>query len=314
MQYHRNAKTNVNQREAIQASGKSSRQLAETYQVSNVTTAKWKKAHHTEDKSHRPNTIHYAVPKPFWELIRKVREATKLPLDDLLNELINYVPNLNHSNCYRILKHYHLNRLTGKAKREIKKFATYPPGYLHIDCFYLPKMNGIRLYAYLAVDRATRMVFIRIYRRKNQESAADFLTQALAFFPFRIHHVLTDNGREFSVKGQPGFGRIGKRMSIFEIICEIAGIDYRKTKFKHPWTNGMAERMVQTVKGHTIKVETYPDIESMTISVLHFQSIHNFQRRLKALKYKTPFQATVEWFVKDPKLFIKHPNEVLTIR
>lgn len=314
MQYHRNAKTNVNQRQAIQESEESTRALGRTYRVSNVTAAKWKKADHTEDKSHRPDLIHYAVPQAFWELVRKVREAAKLPLDDLLNQLIDYVPNLNHSNCYRILKFYHLNRLATEEKRQIRKFASYPPGYLHIDCFYLPKMDGIKRYAYLAVDRATRMIFIRIYHHKDQAAAADFLTQALAFFPFRVHHILTDNGREFSVKGQPGFGRIGKRSSIFEIICEIAGIEYRKTKFCHPWTNGMAERMVKTVKDHTVKIETYPTSEAMIVSVLHFQSVHNYQRRLKALDWRTPFQACIEWFAKEPKLFIKHPNETLTIR
>jgi len=314
MQYHRNARTNVNQRQAIKTSSESTRVLGKTYKISNVTAAKWKNANHTEDKSHRPETIHYAVPKEFWELIRKTRESAKLALDDLLSQLIDYVPNLNHSNCYRILKFYHLNRLSEKDKREIKKFASYPPGYLHIDCFYLPKMNGVRYYAYLAVDRATRLIFIRIYRKKDKYAAADFLTQALAFYPFRIHHVLTDNGKEFTVRGQKAFGNTGKKMSLFEMICDIADIDYRKTKVKHPWTNGMAERMVRTTKDHTIKIETYDNSEAMVISVLHFQGTHNFKRRLQALKFLTPFQATVEWFGKEPKLFIKHPNELLTIR
>ena len=315
MHYHRNAKTNVNQRQAMQQSVESSRALAETYKISHVTAAKWKKADHAQDADHAPHTIHYAVPKEFWVLIKKVREKTLLPLDDLLQTLIDYIPALNRSNCYRILKHYHLNKLSREEQRQLKKFATYPPGYLHIDCFYLPKLNGKRWYVYLAIDRATRMLFMRAYPRKNKEVAADFLVQALAFYPFRIHHVLTDNGAEFTHREKRAFyGRVRKSPVPFELICEISGIAYSTTKAFHPWTNGMAERMVRTVKEHTVKLEHYENPEAMIISVLRFQDIHNFQRRLKALGFKTPYQTTMDWFVKEQNLFLKHPNELLTIR
>jgi len=315
MHYHRNAKTNVNQRQAIQESQETARKLAKTYCVSQVTTAKWKKADHTEDKSHRPETIHYAVPKEFWTIIKKARERAKLPLDDLLVQLANYVPNLKRGNLYRILLHYSLNKITQEERREIRRFKKYPPGYLHIDCFYLPKLDGRRWYCYLAVDRATRMLFLRVYPNKNKEAAADFLVQALGFYPFKIHTILTDNGGEFSNKGRQGFyGRKLQSSVPFELICELAGIDYRKTKFKHPWTNGMAERMVRTVKENTTKLETYGAPEEAAISILQFQDNYNFRSRLKALEFKTPYQAAVEWFIKEPKLFIKNPSELLTIR
>lgn len=314
MHYHRNARTNLNQRQAIKESQESARKLAKTYQVSHVTTAKWKRAKHTEDKSHRPETIHYAVPQEFWKIIKKARETTKLPLDDLLFQLVNYVPSLKRGNLYRILLHYKLNRLTEKEKREIKKFKKYPPGYLHIDCFYLPKINGKRQYCYLAVDRATRLIFLRVYPRKNKEAAADFLVQTLGFYPFRIHTILTDNGREFTNIRQNSFGRTGKNPVPFELICELAGIDYRKTKYKHPWTNGMAERMVRTVKDHTTKLEKYESPEEAAVSIMQFQDVYNFKSRLKALNFKTPYQKTMEWFLKEPQLFIKNPNELLIIR
>lgn len=101
---------------------------------------------------------------------------------------------------------------------------------------------------------------------------------------------------------------------MFEIICKLAGIDYRKTKAKHPWTNGVAERAVRTVKENTLKLERYKSPEAAVIGILHYQDIHNFRYRTKVLNYKTPYQITMEWFVKEPRLFIKHPNELLTIR
>lgn len=314
MHYHRNAKTNVNQRGEMQKSLKSARALAEQYLVSHVTCSKWKSANHLEDKSHAPQTIHYAVPKEFWKVIKLVRTKFKLPLDDLFQALADYIPSLNRINCYRILLHYHLNRLNEEEKREIRKFAKYPPGFLHIDCFYLPKLDGQKRYVYLAIDRATRLLFLRVYEHKSREEAADFLIAALGFFPYRIHHILTDNGREFAMRGQTSFGKVSRNGVLFEIICELAGIEHRKTKAYHPWTNGMAERMVRTIKEHTIKLEEYPDPESMIIGIYHFQDIHNFQKRIKALNFKTPFQVTMEWFVKEPKLFFKNPDELLTIR
>jgi len=32
------------------------------------------------------------------------------------------------------------------------------------------------------------------------------------------------------------------------------------------------------------------------------------------LEFKTPYQTVDDWFIKEPKLFIKNPNELLTIR
>lgn len=314
MHYHRNATTNVNQRVEMQKSISTARQLAEQYLVSHVTCNKWKKADHTKDKSHKPDNIYYAVPQEYWEVIKQVRLKFKFPLDDLFVALADYVPGLKRINCYRILLHYRINRLNEKEKKEVKKFANCPPGFLHIDCFYLPKMNGQKLYAYLAVDRATRLLFLRIYPHKGKREAADFLMQALAFYPYRIHTILTDNGREFAMRGQQSFGSISQKGVLFELICELAGITHRKTKVRHPWTNGMAERMVRTVKEHTTKLETYDSQESMIMSIIHFQDAHNFQRKLKALNFKTPFQATMEWYIKEPKLFLKNPNELLTIR
>ncbi len=175
---------------------------------------------------------------------------------------------------------------------------------MHIDCFYLPKINGVRWYVYLAIDRATRLLFLRIYPKKDKYSA----------YPFRIYTILTDNGREFTNLNQRSYGRTGKNPVPFELICELSGVDYRKTKFKHPWTNSMTERVIREIKEHTIKLERYQSLEEMAIGIIHYQDIHNFQCRLKTLGYRTPYQATMDWFIKEQKFFLKHPNELLTIR
>lgn len=314
MQYHRNAKTNLRQRQIIQNSNLSSRKLGQQFCVSHVTISKWKKSNHLEDKKSTPNNIHYAVEKSFWKIVKVVRKSLLLNLDELVHTLQPYLAKLNRSNCYRILLHYHLNRLNIKEKIKKNKFAQYPPGYLHIDVFYLPKINKQQYYCFLAVDRATKMIYLEVYPHRTKEEAADFLIKCLNYFPYYIHHVLTDNGREFVVHGQKIFGRKCEEQTAFEIICELVGIKYHRTKVKHPWTNGMAERMVRTVKENTTKITKYDNISSAIQDIKRFQDIHNFQRKLKAIQFKTPYDITMEWFIKVPDIFIKNPNELLTKR
>jgi len=46
-----------------------------------------------------------------------------------------------------------------------KPFTAYEPGYLHVDVRYLPQTadENRRRYLFVAIDRATRGVFVRIY-------------------------------------------------------------------------------------------------------------------------------------------------------
>jgi len=312
MHYHRNAKTNVNQRLTMKNSHKSSRALGLQYEISHVTANKWKKRAEPADKSSRPETIHYAVDPAFWKIVKKVRQKALFTLDDLLVALKPYIEHLNRPNCYRILLHYRLNRLSLEEKKKRKQFAFYKPGYLHIDVFYLPKIEKKKYYCFLAIDRATRLVFLELYPMRRKQEAADFLVKCLDFFPYRLHHVLTDNGREFAMKGQPSFGKTSTNGTLFELVCELVGIKYRKTKAYHPWTNGLAERMVRTTKEHTTYLKHYQNMNEALTDIKYFQNIHNLQRKLKVLGYKTPYEATMEWFVKDPDIFLKNPTVLLT--
>lgn len=318
MHYHLNAKTNIAQREKIRQSNLSCGDLAIKYEVSTPTIAKWKKRSDSKDKSSKPETIHYAVDKSFWRLIAIVRKRALFSLDDLVLNLSPYIDHLNRDNCFRILRKYQLNRLTLEEEKKRKKFALYKPGFLHIDVFYLPKLleNGKkkRYYGFLAIDRATRMLFLEIYEHKNSQAAADFVLKCLAYFPFKIHRILTDNGKEFTLKeAKNRWGEI-KTDSLFDIVCNLAGIKHKLTKVKHPWTNGMAERAVRTVKDHTIKIQRYNSIIEMYQGIKQFEEHHNFYRRQKVLSNKTPFDVMVAWFVKEPKIFFKDPAVMLKNR
>jgi transposase InsO family protein len=313
MNYHNNAKTNQKQRQAIQQeSNKSYRELSAQYCVSQTTIGKWKKSDQTRDHSSRPYRIHYALSKDEERIIVKVRDQGFL-LDDLLETLSPYIERLNRSNCYRTLLKYKRNRLDTETKRQQKKFAQYQPGFLHIDAFYLPRLGPKgkkkRYYCFLAIDRATRSILLEVYPDKTARSAGDFLAKCLQHFPFFIRYVLTDNGREFVVSGVKNrYGTI-KTKNLFQTICGIAGIDHRKTKVKHPWTNGLAERLVRTVKDNTIKLNRYRTIDDALQDIKSFQDYHNNQRRLKMLGGTTPLEKIIEYYQEKPELFLKEPNQ-----
>lgn len=314
MHYHHNAKTNLQQRKIIKRTCHhfSTRKLGERFQVSHVTVAKWRKVEHLEDKSSKPNTIYYALSEAEQKIIKKVRKKGLFSLDDLVISLKPYLERLNRTNCWRTLLRYGLNKFTDKEKKEKKKFANYLPGYLHLDVFYLPKIkeNGkkIRYYCFLAIDRVTKLIFLEVYSHKGQREATDFLVKCLEFFPYRIHHILTDNGKEFTLKEMRNrWGKV-ETQALFDLICEWLEIKHRTTKVKHPWTNGQAERMIREVKENTIKIHHYRNIQEAISDLKRFQDTWNYYKRLKVLQGKTPYEACCQWFQKKPEIFLRNPT------
>ena len=138
-----------------------------------------------------------------------MRRNGQLPLDDLLETAQEVLPHLRRSSLHRLLVRHGCNRLPKKEQQDTGQPGTfkeygpgyleYGPGYLHIDCFYLPKLEEQKHYCFVAIDRATRLVYLWVYEHKNKEAATDFLVRCLEFYPFKIEKILTDNGREFTL-------------------------------------------------------------------------------------------------------------------
>ena len=65
---------------------------------------------------------------------------------------------------------------------------------------YLPQMadESRRRYLFVAIGRATRWVFIRVFTAKTAANARRFLRDLERACPMRIRTVLTDNGKGFT--------------------------------------------------------------------------------------------------------------------
>ena len=60
------------------------------------------------------------------------------------------------------------------AQEPHKAFKSYEPGFVHMDVKYLPQMQdeSRRRYLFVAIDRATRWVFVALKKDKSASPAA----------------------------------------------------------------------------------------------------------------------------------------------
>jgi transposase-like protein len=212
------------------------------------------------------------------ELIGAIRRMTWMELDDLTDTVIGIIPNANRSNVYRTLKSFDINRVPQEQKEKAKKFKEYEPGYLHIDVTYLPKFDGQKYYLFVAIDRATRVLYYKVYKNKSSQNAVEFLKECKEFFPFYLTHILTDNGLEFTDKWARGKGKVSGNHK-FDVECKEDKIEHRLTAPYTPQTNGMVERVNGTIKNATIKAQDYENIEDVKKDLNKFLIYYNVNRR-----------------------------------
>ena len=140
--------------------------------------------------------------------------------------------------------------------------------------------NGERRkrYLYVAIDRCSRSVHLAVKDDETEPSAIAFLREAAAAFPFRLTHVLTDNGSCFT--------------SAFAKVCAELGAAYRHTRPYTPQTNGMVERFNGRVGSEVLGITIYPhrDLEQL---LRGFNAAYN-ARRQRVLNGKTPDQIVAE--------------------
>ena len=114
----------------------------------------------------------------------------------------------------------------------------------------------MKWYLFVAVDRATRLLFYKLYDAKTAENVEDFVRLCKGFFPFTITHILTDNKLEFTnALLQSKNGKSCTKLSKMDEFCKTENIEHRLTKPHTPKTNGMVERVNGIIKSNTILEE-----------------------------------------------------------
>lgn len=311
---HGSARTTPRVRAELQASKEKASVLARRYGLSRTTVNKWRSRTTTVDSRMGPRDPRSTVLTPLEEaMVVAFRQRTLLPLDDVMGCLHDSIPKLTRSSLHRCLERHGVSRLpVDETKTKRGRFAETTIGYVHIDSCELRHADG-KIHMFLAIDRVSKFTFVAFYENAGTMNGAAFLRGVVEAFPYQIHTVLTDNGMAFAdlPKNRNGPTRRYLGPHIFDRICAENRITHKLTKPYHPWTNGQAERMNRTIKDATLKLFHYSDIESLKAHVLAFMKAYNYAKHLKALRWKTPFQAIALAWTKDPSIFKINPRHLI---
>ena len=318
---HKQATTTPKIRAEIQASPKSAtdQSLADQFGVSVSTIRRWRNRDDVYDRSHTRHDLKATLSAEQEEVVLHARSFLRLGLDDLLVVVREFIcPDMSRSALHRMLQRHNVPSLKELAKSENpepehKPFKDYEPGFIHVDIKYLPKMpdEEQRRYLFVAIDRASRWVYMEVRNNQTAEDAEIFLKHLLAKAPFKVKTMLTDNGKAFTDRFTPGGERKPTGKHKVDKLCKSNGIEHRLIKPRHPQTNGMVERFNGRI-ADVLRSRRYDSSEDLESTLRRYCYLYNQHINQKALKHKTPIQSLKDWQKTNPDLFVKrvvnHPG------
>ncbi|MCH8837906.1 MAG: IS481 family transposase [Candidatus Marinimicrobia bacterium] len=251
----------------------------------------WKKAYEKEGKAglRRKRPVAYSHPKKIpiqvAEKILQIRRAYQLGPERIMWYLERYHGiSVSESTVYRILARNGLNRLAKTAPRRAlhtKRYAKTVPGHhIQVDVKFLTLKDDeghkVRRYQYTAIDDATRVRALQIYRKHNQQCAIEFINYVIEKFPFRINTIRTDRGHEFQAK--------------FHWHVEDQGMKHVYIKPRSPQLNGKVERSHRTDQQEFYQLLTYTDDVDLNRKLEAWEQFYNYDRPHGAFAGKTPYE------------------------
>lgn len=301
---HVNATTTPRIRSYIQSSKRSVTILSKELGVSESTIRKWRKRSTICDRSHRPHQVHQSTSPEEEIIIEGLRRDIGLSLDDIVEVTHRCVnQELSRSAIYRCLKRLGLSARPKQAAKTSQRFEETPFGFVHIDLKHLTRLKGQRSYVFVAIERATRFVYVEVVPQRDAKTIAGCLERFVEAFGYPIHTILTDNGSEFTdrfavdKKDKPDNQPSGNHP--FDRLCQAKGIKHRLTRPFRPQTNGMVERFNRRISEALRQASPSSrnggknrfDTHRQRNRFIH-DLVHNYNRtRLKCLGYVAPIEA-----------------------
>jgi transposase InsO family protein len=234
---------------------------------------------------HHPNT----TPQELVDKILHIRRAYHMGPQRIVWYLERYHGvTTSDANVYRICRRHGLRRLpqrVGRRAVHTHRYEKQVPGHhVQVDVKFLnldgPNGARVRRYQYTAIDDATRIRALRVYKRHPQANAIRFIDYVIDKFPFRIRTVRTDRGHEFQ--------------ALFHWHLADQGIDHRYIKPRSPQLNGKVERSHRTDKDEFYQLLTYRGDVDLEKKLATWEAFYNFDRPHSAFDGKTPYEALRE--------------------
>lgn len=269
-------------------------QAARQSGVSRRTVYRWRRrAPDFADRSCRPHHSPRRSPDALEGTVLTLRMETKDGPDRIGPQL-----GLHPSTVHRILRRHGAQRLSHLFPKPPRSFGTYPalrPGELvgiDIKSFGSLQRGGGRValmhrddstkvgwtHLHVAIDMASRLTFTEFRPTLAGPDAVAFLGRATTFFAqqgIRVQRVLTDNGSAY----------VSHR---FAAACREAGIRHTRTKARHPWTNGRAERFIGTIQRECAYRDRFSSDAERALAIALFVPWYNTRRPHLALGGLTP--------------------------
>lgn len=192
---HKQATTTPKIRAETQAAPSSitDSELARQYGVSDSTIRRWRYRNDVHDRPHTHHNLLATLTTEQEDVLIAARELLRLGLDDFLvvaREFLN--PRLSRSDLHRMLKRREVSTLADLARQDAgddarprhKPFKDYEPGFVHVDIKHLPQMpdEQQKRYLYVAIDRATRWVYLEVRHSQSAKDARALMKRAPSRF------------------------------------------------------------------------------------------------------------------------------------
>ena len=171
--------------------------------------------------------------------------------------------------------------------------AEYPGQKVQIDVKFVPKhcvAGDTKYYQYTAIDEYSRLVYREMYDEHSTYSSQDFIRKVIAFFPFKIELVQTDNGTEWTsvlISNDP-------KPTLFEEALANAGIAYKRIRIATPRHNGKVERQHRTDEKRFYKKMKMYDLEDGRKHLRRYNRFSNTIPKV-CLGFKSPNEILAEY-------------------
>ncbi|MDP3791015.1 MAG: integrase core domain-containing protein [Candidatus Omnitrophota bacterium] len=154
-----------------------------------------------------------------------------------------------------------------------------------MDTFVVSVRGLGKLCQYTACDNYSSYGWAKIYTARTADNAVDFFVNHMFnnTASFKIRRILTDQGIEFYC------ARHKNNFSYFRRMLNRCGVEHTVTKKAHPWTNGYAERLNQTIWQDfylCLLPKPYTTLEQLNEDLQKFMVEYNFKRRHTGYKLK----------------------------
>jgi transposase InsO family protein len=299
MDVHQNARTTPHSRAKIVARahrGESAREIAAALEICESTVRKWLRRYRADglvglrDRSCRPRRSPAATPPALVVWIERLRRQ-RWTSADIAARL-----QLGRSTVARLLQRRGLARLRSLERPvRVRRYEWPHPGdLLHMDVKKLGRIGrvGHRItgdrrryvrgigweYVHVAIDDASRLVYVEVLGDEDAATATAFLWRALAWFRrhgIRVRRLMTDNAFAYS-------------SHLFTALCQRHGLRQLRTRPYTPRTNGKAERFIQTLLREWAYRRPYATSAIRTRALGGWLHYYNWHRRHSSLHGEPP--------------------------